>query len=120
MNMNAPLSTPTSSGGRSCVVGGDLLAELGDALLEIVGARRRDPLLVHRHARLARDVDRQVRRRPRSPLHHGRTLARMQPHSPPLRSTRRPPASSVARISPRATASTRSTSASDGGGAPSH
>ena len=35
MNMNAPLSTPTSSGGRSGVVGGDLLAELGDALLQL-------------------------------------------------------------------------------------
>ena len=33
MNMNAPLSTPTSSGARPCVVGGDLLAELGDPIL---------------------------------------------------------------------------------------
>ena len=38
----------------------------------------------------------------------------------PTRSTRRPPGSSTARRSPRATASTASTVADDGGGAPSH
>ena len=36
MNMNAPLSTPTSSGGRPVVVGGDLLAELLDPGVEHV------------------------------------------------------------------------------------
>ena len=36
MNMNAPLRMPTSSGGLLVVVGGDLLAELADALLQLV------------------------------------------------------------------------------------
>ena len=41
MNMNAPFSTPTSSGGRPCVVGGDLLAELGDPGRQLVGRHQR-------------------------------------------------------------------------------
>ena len=36
MNMKAPFSTPTSRGGPPGVVGGDLLAELGDPGLELV------------------------------------------------------------------------------------
>ena len=36
MNMNAPLRMPTSNGGSVDVVGGDLLAEVADALLQLV------------------------------------------------------------------------------------
>ena len=104
MNMNAPLSTPTSSGGRSGVVGGDLLAELGDALLELV---------------LGTD-DRAADRGsgPRTP-----TASRLvqRPAVRPTGAPRAPPGELGARgARTAATASTRSTSASDGGGAPSH
>ena len=37
MKMNAPLSTATSSGSLAGVVGGDLLAQLGDAVAERLG-----------------------------------------------------------------------------------
>ena len=95
MNMNAPLSTPTSSGGRSGVVGGDLLAELGDALLQVVGRRprpRRDadrsrPDL-HRAVRSVTVSNRSTRITPRGPR-----LAADRPARPrrPRRGRRRAP-----------------------------
>ena len=36
MNMTAPLSTPTSRTSRAGVVGGDLLGQLGDLVLDLL------------------------------------------------------------------------------------
>ena len=61
MNMNAPLSTPTSSGGRLGVVRGDLLAELGDAGLELVGGDDHLAEVGARRTACGRDVSRHGR-----------------------------------------------------------
>src|SRR5256886_6489060 len=114
------------------VVGGDLLAELGDALLELLGADYYPPEMrvFHRlpcpasprelagHASqvsLAPSQAPALLRRRQSRRHPRRT----PDNTPALRSTPPPPARSTARRSPRATASTASTSSSAGGGGPS-